>query len=61
MAYVENPDGMNQFMNWLSDECIRMMKEVGDFIGPEKAHGHFHFDQGTGFIWEVQKALRLPR
>lgn len=52
MAYVDSPDEMNKFMEWLSDECIRMMQEVADFMGPEKVHGHFHFEKGTAYVWD---------
>ena len=49
---IDQPEEMHEFMAWLTDECIRMMREVADFMGPEKVHGHFHFDQGTGYVWD---------
>lgn len=52
MAYLDTPDEMHEMMSWLTDECIRMMKTISDFMGPERVHGHFHFLHGTGYVWD---------
>ena len=52
MGFEEEPEKMKIFMNWLTDECIKMKITLQKLMGEKKVHGHFQYDRGTAMLWD---------